>query len=305
MLPSAIQSSLNDLNQMQSQMDTLERQISSGIAVQLPSDDPSAVGSIYQTQTRIAELQQSQSDLGQVQAEQNAGDAALQQAIQVVTAAISVATQASDPGVDSTSPSLSALADEVQGYQQTLVNLANTTVGESYIFGGDYNQQAPYELNSSQPEGVQELTPASSTRVVTDANGSQVWLSKTAQEIFDLQNANGTAASGNVFAAINSLLTSLQNGDASAATATLPALQAASEHLNQELGYYGIGEDQVANAVQAQSSYLVTEQTNLSNLRDTNMASAATQMTQLQTQQQASLESLAKFQQLDLFQFLA
>jgi flagellar hook-associated protein 3 FlgL len=302
MLPAVIQSSLSDLSEMQSQMDTLQRQITSGIAVQLPSDDPSAVGSIFQTQTRIAELQQSQTDLGQVQAEQDAGDAALQQAIQVVNAAISVASQAANPG---TSTSLATLAEEVQGYQQTLVNLSNTTVGESYIFGGDYNQQAPYELDASQPSGVLQLTPSSSTSAVTDAGGSQVWLSLTAQQIFAPQNSDGTPASGNVFAAINTLLTSLQNGDASTATASVTALQSASEYLNQELGYYGIGEDQVANALQTQSNYLVTEQQNLSKLIDTDMASAATQMTQLQTQQQASLESLAKFQQLDLFQFLA
>jgi|SRR5579871_417544 len=303
MFPGAIQTHLDDLSQAQSQIQTVQRQISSGLQVQFPSDAPFGVGSILDTQTRIANLQQNQTNLGNLQTELSAADAALQQATQVIDSAISSASQASNP---LTPPSTqTALIAQVQGMQQTLVNLATTTADGRYIFSGDADQQAMYKLDATQPNGVRQLVTANSTRVVNDANGNQVWVSQTAQQIFDARNPDGTPAAGNVFAAVSSLLAALQTNNTAAAAASVSSLQAASNQLNASLAYYGTGEARVADTLNAQSATLVTEQQSLGSQRDTNMASAAVEMTQLQTGEQATLASMAKFPPVSLFNFLA
>ncbi len=303
MFPGATQQYLDDLNRMQSEMTDAQRQLSSGLRVSRASDDPFAVAAILGSQSRIAQLQQSQTNLGQLKTELDSGDAALQQAIQSIDAAISLAGQA---GNSTTTANQNAiLAQQVQSILSRLVTLSSTNSQGRYIFSGDLDQQALYTLDPNQPTGVKQLATASSTRVVTDANGSQVWLAHTASDIFDARDTSGNPASDNVFAAVNSLLVALQANDRAGALASITGLKAANDHLNQELGHYGLGETNTADALDAAGKALVTEQQNLSGRRDADMAAAALQMQQLSTQQQAALASRAKLSKLNLFDFLA
>ncbi len=186
-----------------------------------------------------------------------------------------------------------------------MVNLSNTTVGGRYIFSGDSDEQAAYALDSTQPNGVRQLSPATSTMAITDVNGNTLWKPMTAQQIFDARNTDGSNAAGNVFAAVNSLLTALQNNDSSAATASVESLNAADDYLNQQLGLIGIAEDRVENATTAASQSVTTETADLGTLRDADTAGDAIQLSQLNTQQQAALSARATMSQSNLFDFLA
>jgi flagellar hook-associated protein 3 FlgL len=302
LLPGATQKYLDDLNRIQSEMNNLQDQMSSGLRVKHASDDPFAVGSILHSQQRIGQLRQSQTNLGQLQGELQVGDSALQQAIQSIDSAVSLASQAGSNASDPTQNAI--LAQQAQSILTQLVNLSATTSGGRFIFSGDLDHQALYALDPSQPTGVKQLATATSTRVVTDVNGSPVWLARTASDIFDARDASGAPTAANAFAAVNALLVALQSNNSAGAMASITNLQAAGDHLNQELGRYGVGETTATDALDAAGKSLVTEQQTLSSLRDTDMASAAMQMTQLSTQQQAALQSRAKLSKLNLFDFL-
>jgi flagellar hook-associated protein 3 FlgL len=279
-------------------MNTVQRQVSSGLRVGQASDDPSAVSSILRTQSEIALNNQTQTNLNQVKTDLQNGDSSLQQAVKLMEQAITLAAQTGS--LSDTATQNAALAAQVQSIQQQLVNLSNTRVNGRYIFSGDSDQQAAYAVDSTQPNGVQQLAPAKSTQVITDANGNPLWTPKTAQEIFDAQGGTG-----NVFAAVNNLLTALQKNDSTAALATMDSLKAADDHLNQQLGLYGIAETRVADAATAAAKSVTTEQQSLSSLRDANIAGDAVELTQLNTQQQAALSARAKMSQYNLFDFLA
>jgi flagellin-like hook-associated protein FlgL len=133
----------------------------------------------------------------------------------------------------------------------------------------------------------------------------QVWLGKTASEIFDARDASNNPLPDNVFAAVNSLLTALTNNDSAAAEASISNLKAADSHLNEELGYYGIGQARVNDTLTSIASSLVGVQTDQSSLRDADMASAAVELQQLTVQQQAALSARAKIGGTNLFDFLA
>lgn len=294
---------LSDLQRMNSQMTDVSRQLSSGLRVNSVSDDPAAVEQIMIDQSRIVQFQQTQKNLNNLKPELQTGDAVLQQAMQQVESAISIASQSTSPLSNPTS--MQQLTIQVQGILENLVNLSAATAGGRYIFSGDLDQQALYTLDPTQPTGVRQLATANSTRSITDANGVQVWLGKTASEIFDARNASNNPASTNVFAAVNSLLSALQSNNSAAAAASIANLKAADGHLNEELGYYGIGAARVNDTLTSISSSLVGVQTEQSSLRDADMAAAAIQLNQLTVQQQAALTARAKIGGTNLFDFLA
>jgi len=294
---------LTDLDQIQSAMNTVQRQLSSGLRVGQASDDPSAVPSILNTQSEIAQNNQAQTTLNQVGTELKSGDSSLQQAVALLDKAITLASQAGSTVNGNTQ--IAVLAGQVRDIQEQLVGLSNTSVGGRFIFSGDDSQQAAYALDSTQPSGVRQLAPGKSTLAITDTNGNTLWKPMTAQQIFDARDTGGAAAAGNVFAAVNSLLTALQNNDSSAAGGTMDSLKAADDHLNQQLGLIGIAETRVTDATTAAAKSVTTEQQELSSLRDADTAGDAVELTQLNTQQQAALSARAKMSQYNLFDFLA
>jgi flagellar hook-associated protein 3 FlgL len=279
-------------------MNTVQRQVSSGLRVGQASDDPSAVSSILATQSGIAQNNQTQTNLNQVSTDLQNGDSSLQQAVKLMEQAITLAAQTGSTA--DTGTQNAALASQVGSIQQQLVDLSNTSVNGRYIFSGDSDQQAAYALDPTQTNGVQQLAPAKSTQAITDASGSPLWTPLTAQQIFDAQSGTG-----NVFKAVNDLLTALQNNDGTGALATMDSLKAADDHLNQQLGLYGIAETRVTDATAAAAQSVTTEKQSLSGLRDADTAGDAVELTQLDTQQQAALSARAKMSQYNLFDFLA
>jgi flagellin-like hook-associated protein FlgL len=185
------------------------------------------------------------------------------------------------------------------------VNASNTSVNGRYIFSGDLDGQPTYALDATQPEGVKQLASVTSTQTITDGAGATLWVPRTAQEIFDPKNADGTPASGNAFAAVNSLVLALQNNDQTAAATAVDSLKAADDHLNQQLGFYGIAENRVADTLNSLSSAAAAEKQSLGDERDTDVAGAAIELTQVTTQQQAALSAGAKISKLSLFDYLA
>jgi flagellar hook-associated protein 3 FlgL len=300
----ATQQYLANLNQTETQLQQATAQISSGIAVEQPSDNPAAISEILQTETAISNNKQIQSNLTNVTAEVNTADSALQTAVQAVQSAISLAAEGASSTVSA--DTRATLAQQVAGIQQTLVGIAQTTVNGSYIFSGDQDTQPPYQLDPSQPEGVLQLVTDSSTRTIQSVDGTSFAVALTAQQIFDAKNPDGTPASGNVFAAIQNLETALTNNDTAGITAASDSLQSASSYLNDQLAFYGGVENRIQEATDLAQKFQTQQQTELSNLQDTNVAATATELSQLQVQQEASMSAEANIQQMkNLFSYLA
>jgi flagellar hook-associated protein 3 FlgL len=303
-IPAATQTYLTDLNYTQAQMATAQEQISSGYQLQNVSDDPAAVAEIYEDQADIASTQQTQTNLTSATNVVTAAQTALQSAVQAVESAISMAAQ----GANSTQSAQdnSDLAQEVAGLQQTLVSLSQTQVNGNYIFSGDQGTLPSYQLDPAQPEGVQNLLPGdTATQVILDANGAPIAVAQTAQQIFDSQDALGNPLPGNVFNAINTLLTGLQNNDSVAIDNSVGMLQSADDYLNGQLEFYGETADRLQSASDLAQKFLTNEQSSLGTVQDADIPAAAETLTQATTEEQAALSVEAKIQQEpNLFSYL-
>jgi len=295
---------LADLDNTEAQLQQAQTQVSSGIRIGQPSDDPAAVSDILQTQSALSTNKQIQTNLGSVSDEVNTADSVLQTAVQAVENAVSLAAQGASS--TTTAETRASLAQQVSGLQQTLVGIAATTVNGRYIFSGDRDNQAPYQLDATQPNGVKQLVTGAATRVIQSVDGTSFAVAKTAQQIFDAQNPNGTPASGNVFAALQALETALTNNDTAGIATASGSLQSADTYLNDQLAFYGEVENRVQGATDLAQKFQTQQATELSQLRDTDIPTAATEITRLETQEQATMQSEASVSQMkNLFSFLA
>jgi len=295
---------LANLNQTQQELNQTSAQISSGLRVQQPSDAPGEIAEILQIQANLGQNQQIQSNLSDAQTEVTGADNALQTVISLLQQAQSLATRGADS--TATASDRASIAQEVAGLQSEIIAASQTQINGVYIFSGDQPTSPTYQADPSAPEGVQQLMTPTSTRTIDDVSGTAIAVALTAQQIFDPQNTGGTPATGNTFAAINDLLTSLQNNDQAGIANAVTELDNANSYVNQQLAFYGAVENRLTDATTLAQKFQTQQQSDLSNLEDTDETSAALALNQEQVQEQASLSVESNILQMkNIFYYLA
>jgi flagellar hook-associated protein 3 FlgL len=296
---------LSNLQQIQNRMSTAEQQLSSGLRVSVASDDPDEISSILQLRAQIAGVQQTQENLSNVTPQVESGENAIQQAIQVLDNATSLATEAAG-STSSASQRLDEIP-QVQGILQQLVSLSQTAVNGQYIFSGDLSGQPQYTL-AANGTTVQQMIQPGPPGQIEDANGVPISIGLTAQQIFDDQvgggSGTGNPAPDNVFAAVGGLLTALQNNDSNGIQTALTNIQAASAHLNDESSFYGAAQNNLTAAGNSASQTLIQLQQQLSNEQDADAAQASLDLTQASTEEQAAMSAQAMLKPQSLFNYL-
>ena len=294
---------LADLGRVQQDLTLTERQITSGLKVQLPSDGPSSVSDILQLKSQIAQNTQVQTNLGTVKTQVDTAESALESAVSAVENAITLGTQGGSSTI--TAAVRQTLAQQVAGVLAQLLGVSRTQAAGVYVFSGDNSQSPQYQLDPSAPNGVDRLFVTSATAQVQDSAGIALSISKTAQDIFDHRNPDGSLASDNVFAAVQQLQVALQNNDQAGIDASMTALQQAHDYIGNQLAFYGAAQNRIASALDLAQKFQLQQKTDLSNRQDTDVAAAALALTQEQTTEQAALQARAKMPHTSLFDFLA
>ena len=292
---------LSNLQQIQNRIGTAERQLSSGLRVSVASDAPDQISSILQLRAQIAGVQQTQQNLSNVTPQVESGENAIQQAIQVLDTATSLATQAA--GSTSSASQRLDLVPQVQGILQQLVSLSQTSVNGQYIFSGDLSGQPQYTM-AANGDSVLQMTQPGPPGQIEDANGLKISVGLTAQQIFDDQDATGKPTAANVFGAVTGLLTALQNNDGPGILTAVTNIQTASAHLNDESSFYGAAQNNLTAAGNSASQTLIEVQQQLSNEQDADAAQASLDLTTANTDLQAAMASQAMLKPQSLFNYL-
>jgi len=296
---------LNGEASLQQQQTRTQIELSSGYRVNTAADAPAATPELVQLGSTLASVQSYQANLSNVQTEAGAADQALQQGITLIQSAISLATQgASSTATASTDQTLARTA---QGIQQQLIAIANTQVAGRYIFGGDQDQSPPYQYDALAADGtgVDALTLQTNTRNIVNPQGQTVYQALTAQQILGPVDVNGVPTANNTFLALQTLITDLNAGNQANITNDITALQNASNYVIQQQAYYGTAEKGLSQE-QSNAAGLVTAlQTQIGGIRDTDVAQAATALTQESTDEQAAMGAEAEISQMkNLFDYL-
>ena len=288
---------LNNINRISAEMTQAQTQLSTGLKVNVVSDNPDVISALLQARANLNSTQQISTNLGQVSTEVNTGEQSLENATslydQVQTLSAEGTTSAQ------TASGRATIAQQLQSIEQQMVGLANTQVNNRYIFSGDTDQTQPYTFDSTQTDPVSAYHGSASTRNIQAANGTTFPVALTAQQIFD--SADPTT---NVFTSINNMVAALNSNDQAAIQTANAALPNVGTYLNSRLAFYGNAQDAVSAATTSAATLITQLKTQISGLQDADETQSILQLTQAQTEQQAALQSFQQIPRTTLFDFL-
>jgi flagellar hook-associated protein 3 FlgL len=278
----------------QNQENIALQQISTGKRVNLPSDDPLAAAQMIGNQDQSNRADQYLQNIDTLTSQLQTADTALGSAVTAVNQAITLGVQGSTGTLSDANRQ--QVAQNLLGIQSQLIQLANTSVGGSYLFGGTDTTAPPYALDSTSPSGV-TYSGNTGTNTVQIADGLNLQTNMPGSQLF--QNP-----SGDVFGSLQKLITALQTGNTADAESATNDLRTAFNSLTGQRIFYG----NAVNQLNSTQSFLQQEQVTLksqaNNLVGADLTKAATDLTQATTAHDAALAAAAKILPTSLLDYL-
>lgn len=289
--PNPMPDLLAALNQTEEIAQEASLQISSGLSVNEPSDNPTAAALLVdnndQATFNIGYLQ----SITAVQGQLSTADSTLSSINSALQQALSLGVEAGEP---LSVGAQAAIVAQLQGIQSQLISLANTAYQGNYVFAGTDTTTAPFVLDNLLPSGVNYVGN-------TDVN--QVSVGSGYQLAINIPGSQLFSATGNdMFLAINNLIQAVQTS--TGLPAAVSAVSSAASYLSAQGVFYGNAIDQT----KSQTTYLNAAQLQItqqqSSLGGTNLPVAASNLAQANTDTQAALEAISKLTQNNLFSYI-
>ncbi|KUY48990.1 flagellar hook-associated protein FlgL [Burkholderia sp. RF2-non_BP3] len=201
------QLNVGQMNDQQAQLAQLYQQISSGVSLTTPADNPVGAAQAVQLSMTSATLSQYAANQSTALASLQAEDQTLQNVGTVLGSVQSVIVRAGDGSLADSDRA--ALATQLEGYRDQLMSLANATDGAgNYLFAGFKNAAAPFTKNAAGgisyvgDTGTRTVQIDDSRSVPQGDSGLAVFMSVQALGSSPVQAAGasntGTATIGNV-----------------------------------------------------------------------------------------------------------
>lgn len=297
--PNTLASSLDDgLLTDQSNMASLEEQISTGNAINVASDNPSGASQMLQLQSSLTRANQYAANAEDGTGWLTLANSTVSSILSNLQQVESLAESVSGSSLTGEQSTLTSTASQVSAALSEITNLANTTYeGGQPLFAGTGNATQAYDSSGNYVGGG-----SAPTRTV--APGTQVSVSVTGPEIFGT-GSSGLLGSGGVLQAIvNDLQTGTSSSLAQLRNTDLPALQSAMNQVESAAGNLGAAQQEMEGfSTQAQNSADALQQ-QLGNVQSTNMAAAITSLQLQQTAYQEALYATSQLSTDSLVQYL-
>lgn len=302
---------VNQLGQLTTRQATLQGEVSSGLSVAAPSDNPKEMENTLDYQSQNAAQTQYSANISTLQSRATNISSVLQSMQTLISKASEITTQA---GNSVTSPSeMADYADQVNQLIAQAVQLVNTKDPATgrYLFGGTASSQAPFTTTTDANNQVTGVTYNGNSSVNQSAIGDGVTIS------VDVPGANttGTGAHGlvtdsqsgaDLFNHLIALRNDLTSGNSSAITGTDNAnLQKDENNVLYQISSNGAAQTRLTASATIASNATNNLNTMIANSSSADMVQTMVQLSQTQTAYQAALESGSKIMQLSILNYLS
>jgi flagellar hook-associated protein 3 FlgL len=289
--PNPLPDLLAALNQTELDAQEASLQIATGRSVNEPSDNPTAAALLVINNDQATFNGGYLQSLSAVQGQLSTADSTLSSVTTALQQALSLGVEA---GGGTLSPGdLAAIATQLQGIQNQILSLANTTYQGNYVFAGTNTTTAPFILGTSL-SGV-NYVGNSDVNQVSIGSGYKLAVNVPGSQLF-------SASGSDIFLAVGNLIQAVETN--TGIPAAVNAVSSASSYLSAQRVFYG----NALNQTQSQTTYLNSAKLQISQQETTlggaDLAADATNLSQAQTDTQAALAAISKFSQNNLFNYL-
>ena len=285
---------VNLMDQAQAAENKAAQEVSTGRTVNLPSDNPAAEAAMIAEDSQAASVDQYTSNSDSLTDVLNTANSTLSSVVTELQRAISLGTEGANGTMNQTD--LNSISAEVSDIKSEVMSLANTTYSGQYLFSGTATTTAPYAVDSTDPTQV-DYNGNNQQNAVQIGTGLTVKANLPGSSIF-------SQSSGNVFTALQSLVTALDAGDSTAIGTATNAISTALSAVSTAQVFYG----NTVNELTSNATFLSEEKVNITTYQDTlvsaDTATAATNLTQSNTALTATIEAAAKVSQESLLDYL-
>lgn len=271
-----------------SRMADMQARLSSGKKINVPSDDPAGASDILRLRGDQQALTQYARNASDGDSWLTTVDSALQSSLTALRRARDLSVQGGDGALGSTSRE--ALAAEIEGVRDTLLDQSNATyVGRSVFAGtsdaGKAFDSTTYAWTGTPGASVQRQV-GTSVSVRVDADGSQVF-------------GEGTTS---VFALLDQVAATLRAGGDS--TQHLDAIDDRLDSMLTAVSSIGARQNQVASAQQTITGRQLTTKSQLSGIEDIDLAETILDLQMQEVAYNGALGAASKVLQPSLMDFL-
>lgn len=272
---------VNNIHSAQKRVMDTQEQLSSGYRVNRPSDDPVRSTRIMELLSQQSQIEQYKANMEQAVAWSRASEDAVTHAVDLVQRARTLVLQGSNDS-QSAEARLS-MASEITNMVDSLKLVANSKLGDEYLFSGTATTTAPYTIGGPDTYAG---NAGSVTRIV--GPGETVAVGITGSSAF------GTGASG-LIATLRSIASNLTaNTTASIAnlrSGDLQNLDVALQNLGSIRATAGEVQSRLETQVVRLEDLSISNQELLSMARDTDIAVASSEYAQRAAALQAALKT--------------
>ena len=302
------ESLVNRLNSLTARQYNLQNQVSSGLRVSAPSDDPAAMQNVLNYKTTKAEQEQYASNISTLQARAASTYTVLQQ-LQTISSDVSVvATSAGDIVQTDLSVYAGKVSDAIDAALQQ-VNKKDPATGQ-YIFGGTASSQPPFVATKDASGKITGVTYQGNTSV----NQAEIAAGSTVTA--DVIGANNSGAgprglitdstSGADF--FNHLISLrdhlLANNKPALLSTDTPALRKDEDNFLYQISVNGSLQSRLEGATTSASDNATALDKMISHAADADLVQTVVQLNRAQNSYQAALQSGAKIMQLSLLNYI-
>lgn len=296
--PDYVTNLVSSLNQVTANEQAISEEIATGVTVNSLSDNPSVAGQNVMLSTQMNAVDTFSQTASSVESMLQVGDSALGNVITQLTSAISLATEANNGTLNASNEQ--AIAAQLTGIRDEVLSLANSSYMGRYIFAGSQGGAAPFTIDTTVSPATVTYNGDADVSYVQTPTGQQIQTNIPGSQIFTAAGAN------NVLGALNDLIVDFSTGTPPASSVT------DLQNLNTALNYVSrqrvILDDSITRLT-AVGDYNGSQSVQLASaqnaLMQTDMATAASQLSSAETQQSSLTQVIAAIdKQGTLFSYL-
>lgn len=281
---------IGDLLLRQEKIYNINKQISSGRKVNLPSDDPVNAHKILTSKSLISRFGQYERNIGYALSHLGITEQALDRAKDTVIRLQELAVTAASG--TATSETRAMIKSEVDNLFDELVSIGNTMFDNRYIFAG-YRSDSPAFDSSGSYQGdanVQAVKIGSSSSVDMALNGGEVF--------------GGSPGGTDIMATVAAFSSALAADDGDGVRAAIDGLEAGLSQLSKGVSDIGGRVSRLNAAERDLSVYRLELESTVSVLEDADMAELITDLKAGEVALQAALASAGRVFSLNIFDYL-